>query len=114
MTKAIGLLNNLSGGKIKYRIVLIEIELANSITLNSEEIKLVDAKSKSQSELLSEKLSKTILHKILELKKKYKVTINKDVLDNIKVSSENDKNAIDMYIVKEGKSDSKTSISFNR
>lgn len=77
-------------------------ELANSITLNSEEIKLVDAKSKSQSELLSEKLSKTIFHKILELKKKYKITINKDVLDDIKVSSENDKNAIDMYIVKRG------------
>ena len=77
-------------------------ELANSITLNSEEVKLVDAKSKSQSELLSEKLSKTIFHKILELKKKYKITINKNVLDDIKVSSENDKNAIDMYIVKRG------------
>ena len=77
-------------------------ELANSITLNSEEIKLADAKSKSQSELLSEKLSKKILHKILELKKKYKITINKDVLDDIKVSSENDKKAIDMYIVKRG------------
>ena len=77
-------------------------ELANSITLNSEEIKLVDAKSKSQSELLSEKLSKKILYKILELKKKYKITINKDVLDDIKVSSENDKKAIDMYIVKRG------------
>jgi hypothetical protein len=77
-------------------------ELANTITLNYEEIKLVDAKSKSQSELISEKLSKTILHKILELKKIYKITINKNVLDDIKVSSENDKNAIDMYIVKRG------------
>lgn len=77
-------------------------ELANSITLNSEEIKLADSKSKSQSELLNEKLSKKILYKILELKKKYKVTINKNVLDDIKVSSENDKKAIDMYIVKRG------------
>jgi hypothetical protein len=77
-------------------------ELANSVTLNSEEIELVDTKSKSQTELLSEKLSKKILYKILELKKKYKVTINKNVLDDIKVSSENDKKAIDMYIVKRG------------
>jgi hypothetical protein len=77
-------------------------ELANSTTLNSEEIKLADSKSKSQSELLSEKLSKKILYKILELKKKYNVTINKNVLDDIKVSSENDKKAIDMYIVKRG------------
>jgi len=77
-------------------------ELANSITLDSEEIKLVDAKSKSQPEILSEKLSKKILYKILELKKKYKVSINKNVLDDINVSSENDKKAIDMYIVKRG------------
>jgi hypothetical protein len=77
-------------------------ELVNSITLNSDEIKLVDSKSKSQSELLSEKLSKKILHKILELKQKYKVTINKDVLDKIKVTSENDRKAIDLYIVKRG------------
>jgi len=77
-------------------------ELANSVTLNSEEIKLADAKSKSQSELLNEKLSKKILYKVLELKKKYKITVNEKVLDNIKVSSENDKKAIDMYIVKRG------------
>ena len=77
-------------------------DLANSITLNTEEIKLTSEKNKSESELLSEKLSKKILYKILELKKKYKITINKNVLDDIKVSSENDKNAIDMYIVKRG------------
>ena len=77
-------------------------ELANSVTLNSEEIKLADAKSKTQTELLSEKLSKKILYKVLELKKKYKITVNEEVLDNIKVSSENDKKAIDMYIVKRG------------
>ena len=63
---------------------------------------MADAKNKSQSELLSEKLSKEILHKVLELKKKYKITVNENVLDNIKVSTENDKEAIDMYIVKRG------------
>lgn len=77
-------------------------ELANSINLNSDEIKLADAKNKSQSELLSEKLSKKILYKVLELKKKYKITVNENVLDNIKVSTENNKEAIDMYIVKRG------------
>ena len=77
-------------------------ELANSITLNSEEIKLIDTKSKSQSQLLSEILSRKILYKVLELKKKYRVTVNEKVLDNIKVSSENYKKAIDMYIAKRG------------
>ena len=77
-------------------------ELANSITLDAEEIKLTDTKNKTQTELLSEKLSKKILYKILELKKKYKITVNEQVLDNIIVSSENDKKAIDMYIVKRG------------
>lgn len=86
--------------KISYTAV--KNELANSITLNSEEIKLADEKNTSQSELLSEKLLKKILYKLLELKKKYKITVNKEVLDAIKVSSENDKKAIDMYIVKRG------------
>ena len=77
-------------------------QLANSVTLNSEEISLVKAKGKSQSEILSDKLTEKILHKILELKQKYKVVINKDILDKIQVSSENDKKAIDMYFVKRG------------
>ncbi len=77
-------------------------ELANSITLNSEEINLLNEKKKSKSDILSEKLSEKILHKVLELKKKYKVKINKDVLDKINVSTENDKKAIDMYLVKRG------------
>ena len=77
-------------------------ELANSITLNSEEISLLNENKKSNSQILSEKLSEKILHKIIELRKKYKVNINKDVLDKIQVSSEDDKKAIDMYFVKSG------------
>jgi hypothetical protein len=77
-------------------------ELAKSITLNSSEINLLKNKKESQSEIVSEKLSEMILHKILELKNKYKISLNKDVLNKIKVSSENDKNAIDMYVVKRG------------
>jgi uncharacterized protein YfkK (UPF0435 family) len=86
--------------KISYSVY--RNELANSITLNSEEISLAKEKKKTQSEILSEKLSEKILHKILELKQKYKVIINKDVLDKIQVSSEDDEKAIDMYLVKRG------------
>ena len=86
--------------KISYSVY--RNELANSITLSSEEVSLAKEKKKSQSEILSEKLSEKILHKILELRKKYKVNINKDLLYKIQVSSENDKKAIDMYIVKRG------------
>ncbi len=77
-------------------------ELAKSIKLTSDEIKLVKDKKKSESDIISDKLSEKILHKILELKNRYKIRINKDVLNKIKVSSENDKKAIDMYIIKRG------------
>ncbi|PIS44698.1 MAG: hypothetical protein COT22_09135 [Ignavibacteria bacterium CG08_land_8_20_14_0_20_37_9] len=77
-------------------------ELANSITLNSEEQSLLNEKKKSQSEIMSEELSKKILHKVLELKRKHKVVINEKLLKNLKVSSENDRKAIDMYIAKRG------------
>jgi hypothetical protein len=77
-------------------------ELANSIILNSEEVRLMNEKKKSESEIRSDELSKKILHKILELKKKYKVIINEGVLSGIKVSSENDKTTVNMYIVKRG------------
>lgn len=77
-------------------------ELANSIILNSEELRLISENKKSQSEIMGDELSKKILHKIIELKKKYNITINHKVLDDIKVSSENDRRAIDMYIVKRG------------
>jgi len=77
-------------------------ELANSITLNSEEQKLIAENKKSQSEIMSEELSKKTLHKVLELKRKHKVVINEELLKNLKVSSENDRKAIDMYIAKRG------------
>ncbi len=86
--------------KISYSVY--RNELANSIILNSEEVSSLKEKKKSQSEILQEKLTEKMLHKILELKQKYKVVINKDVLDKIQVSSEDDKKAIDIYIVKRG------------
>ncbi len=98
--------------KISYSVY--RNELANSIILNSEEVRLINEKKKSESEICSDELSKKILHKILELKKKYKVTINEGVLRWIKVSSENDKTTINMYIVKRGNLIPKTGISYNR
>ncbi len=77
-------------------------ELANSITLNSEEQSLLKEKKKSQSELMSDELSKKILHKVLELREKHKIVINEKILANIKVSIENDKKAIEMFIAKRG------------
>lgn len=77
-------------------------ELATSITLNSDEIKFVDENGKSQTEFLNEKFNQKLLSKILGLKKKNKITINKNILDELIVSSENDASAIDMYIVKRG------------
>jgi len=59
-------------------------------------------KKQTQSEIMSEELSKKILHKVLELKKKYKVVINEKILDKIKVSTENDKRAIELYVAKRG------------
>ena len=86
--------------KISYSVY--RNELANSITLSSEEQRLLAEKKKTQSEIMSQELSRKIFNKIVELKKKYKVVINEKILDKIKVSSENDKKAIDMYIVKRG------------
>jgi len=86
--------------KISYS--LIRSELSNSVMLSFEEKHSYNESEKSQSESMNQELSKKIFNKVRELKKKYKIVVNEDVLDKIKVSSENDKKAIDMYIVKRG------------
>jgi len=85
--------------KISYSVY--RNELANSVTLNYEEINQVDDK-KSRTEILNEELSKKIFYRLNDLKKKYKIKINEEVLRGIKVSAENDRKAIDTYIVKRG------------
>ncbi len=42
------------------------------------------------------------LNKLNELKRKYHVIINENALDNLSVSAESDKKAIDFYVVKKG------------
>jgi hypothetical protein len=76
-------------------------EYANSITLDNTEIRSID-NDDSNSEKLNSELSKKILHKVLELKKNHKISINKNLLDKINVSSEEDKKAIDFYSIKKG------------
>ncbi|MCK9279478.1 MAG: peptidylprolyl isomerase [Melioribacteraceae bacterium] len=77
--------------KIMYATV--KNELLNSITLNKKEIN----NSETETEL-----NKKILKKLVELKKKYQLKINKTILDSIEVSEENNPNAIDFYFVKRG------------
>jgi len=77
-------------------------QLQKSIILTSDEVNLVKEKKKSESNVMSDELSKKILHKVLQLRQEHKVVINKEVLDKIKVSSENEKKAIDIYFIKRG------------
>ncbi len=76
-------------------------QYANSIMLKNNEIKKSDIKN-SDIEKMEAELSEKILHKVLELKKKYKIKINEQVLNKINVSSEDDKKAINFYTVKKG------------
>lgn len=76
--------------------------LEKTISLTSDEVNLVKEKKKSEADIMSEELSKKVLHKVLQLRQEHKVVINKDVLDKLKVSSENDKKAIDIYFIKRG------------
>lgn len=77
-------------------------ELAKSVTLNSEEIRAINEEHKSESEILTQDFTRKIFNKLVELRKKYKITVNDEILREINVSSENDKKAIEMYIVKRG------------
>lgn len=86
--------------KISYS--LIRNELSNSVMLTSNEKHSLSRDEKSQSEILSQELSKKIFNEVRELKKKYKIRINEDVLKKLMVSSENDKSSINMFIAKRG------------
>jgi len=76
-------------------------EYVNALTIDNNEVSSND-QEESNSEKKSRELSKKLLHKILELKKKHKININKDVLDKIIVSSKDDRKAIEFYSVKKG------------
>ncbi len=61
-----------------------------------------NAKDDVLREYYSSEMTKYILHRLLKLKQEYKITINSEALDSLRVDSENDPRAIDMYAVKKG------------
>jgi len=78
----------------------VKNEIVQSVLLEEKEVKLNNDKSKQND--TDQKVLRKMLMKLNELKSKYKVNINEDVLDKIKVSDENDPKAIDMYTIKKG------------
>lgn len=86
--------------KILYATV--KDEMIKSIVIENKEIKTKYDEDKSKSELIEEELTKKLFRKISELKKKYPVTINRKLLNNIHVSEEENLKAIEFYTVKRG------------
>ena len=81
--------------KIVYAIERDEI-IGSALMRNSSEI------FKFENKPLLDEANKKLLHKVLSLKQKYKIEINKDLLGEIKVENENDPKTIDLYAVKKG------------
>ncbi len=77
-------------------------EYSNSVTLENSEISRLNERENSNADMINKELTKKLLHKVLELKKKYKIEINKGVLNKLIVSSEDDRKAIDFYAIKKG------------
>jgi parvulin-like peptidyl-prolyl isomerase len=88
--------------KDKITYSLYRNALENSVTLDVKEQHLKTDDDKSKSEIMDEELTKKLLRKVLQLKQKHKISINEDILKKVQVSSENDKRAIEMFIVKRG------------
>lgn len=82
----------------------VKDEIINSIIIENKEIKLINGSTKSisQSEFIENELTKKLFRKINELKKKYLIKINEEILAKIKVSDEENPNAIELYTVKRG------------
>ena len=81
--------------KIVYAIVRDEL-IGSALLGNTNE------SFKFENKPLSDESNKKLLHKVLALKQKYKIKINKDILGEIKVENENDPKAIDVYAAKKG------------
>ena len=76
-------------------------KLANEILLESGELKQQENADDITAEQ-SHKLMERLFRIIQEAKKEYKVVINENVLGRIKVSTENNPNAVDFYSAKTG------------
>lgn len=53
-------------------------------------------------DFVSEKMTSVLFHRLVELRRKYQVTIDEDVLASLPVDSANDPKAIDVYVAKKG------------
>ncbi len=82
--------------KIIYAVV--RDEMANSIGLNIEDPSSLKSNNDNKKQDLIEKT----FRKLQQLRKEYKVTINENVLEDIKVQDSNNPRTIDTYIVKKG------------
>jgi hypothetical protein len=83
--------------KDKIVYALVRDEIIGSVLVNNS-----DESFKFVNKPLPDDANKKLLHKVLALKQKYKIKINKDLLGEIKVENENDPKTIDMYAVKKG------------
>jgi hypothetical protein len=81
--------------KIVYALVRDEIINSGAISDTKDSLKF-------ESKPLSDEANKKLVHKVLALKQKNKININKDLLNKIKVQNENDPKTIDVYAVKKG------------
>jgi hypothetical protein len=89
--------------KIVYSAV--KKEIIESVLLDEDEIKL-SSNSNTNSETNKEERDQQIFlklqQKINEMKGRYDISINEELLENIEVSDENNPKTIDMYTVKKG------------
>ncbi|MDR3609335.1 MAG: hypothetical protein P4L27_02095 [Ignavibacteriaceae bacterium] len=81
--------------KDKIMYALIRDNIINSVPLKDKKESF-----KYENDPLSDDANKKLLHTILALKQKNKISINKDLLNEIKVENENDPRAIEVYTVK--------------
>jgi len=78
-------------------------EIMNSIYLeNNEKVPSSPSANESVTEKLNTELSIKLYRLLKELRGKYDISINKELLKSVKVSEENNFQAIDLYAVKKG------------
>lgn len=88
----------LSWWKDKLVYAVVREEISNSIMLNMQNETMND----STQEKYSSEMNRKLLSKINTLKRKYKISINQTLLDQIKVDDQNNSKAIDIYAAKIG------------
>lgn len=79
-------------------------QLANSILIANKEVKAgglnKTGENKTTAQDMERELSIKIFRLVVNLKQKYKITINENLLNNIQVSAEHDPTAIEVYTIK--------------